>query len=112
MALREKRTLELREVEAARRRVSRSLRSTGVDISVRNSTALADARWKASAMVVGWIPWVRRRGWVIETRTVSAGWRGKRERQTEGRGTRVERTRLAFLLRRRTSAPPPSRASS
>jgi len=55
-------TLELREVEAARMRVSRSLRSTGVDISVRYSTALEEARWKDSAMRVGWIPATKERG--------------------------------------------------
>jgi len=50
---------EEREVEAARRRLSRSLRSTGVEISVRNSTTLCAARVNDSAMMVGWIPLAR-----------------------------------------------------
>ena len=37
-------------------RVSLSLRSTGVDISVRYSTHLDEARWNDSAISVGWIP--------------------------------------------------------
>lgn len=46
----------MRLVDAARRSVSRSARSTGVDISVRISTALDAARWNDSAISVGWIP--------------------------------------------------------
>jgi hypothetical protein len=49
-------TFELSEVLAARRRFALSFRSTGIDISVRYSTALTDALRNASAMVVGWIP--------------------------------------------------------
>lgn len=41
---------------AARRRLSRSERSTGVDMSCKYSTTLAAAREKASAMMVGWMP--------------------------------------------------------
>ncbi len=48
--------LELRLVLAARRSDSRSLSSTGVEMSVRNSTALVAAFWKDSAMMVGWMP--------------------------------------------------------
>lgn len=48
--------LELREVLAARRSESRSLRSTGVAISSRYSTHFAAAREKLSAMIVGWMP--------------------------------------------------------
>lgn len=51
-----RRTFELRLVLAARRRLSRSLRSTGVDISVRYSTTLVAARLNDSAMTVGWMP--------------------------------------------------------
>jgi len=46
----------LREVEAARRREERSFRVILVAISERCSTPFAAARWKASAMIVGWIP--------------------------------------------------------
>jgi len=35
---------------------SLSLRSTLIDISVKNSIALEAALWKESAIVVGWIP--------------------------------------------------------
>lgn len=49
-------TLEFREVLAARKRLDLSLRSTGVDISVKYSTALAEARRNDSATIVGWIP--------------------------------------------------------
>jgi hypothetical protein len=46
-------TFEFRDVEAARSNDWRSPKSSCVDISVRNSTALAAARWKDSAIVVG-----------------------------------------------------------
>lgn len=49
-------TFELREVLAARSRLCLSFKSTGVDISVRYSTALVDALRKASAMIVGCMP--------------------------------------------------------
>ena len=49
-------TFELRLVPAARSRLSRSFRSTGVLISSRYSTALTAAFWKDCAIVVGWIP--------------------------------------------------------
>lgn len=51
-----KRTLEFKEVLAARSRLGLSLRSTGVDISVRYSTAFTEALRKASAMMVGCMP--------------------------------------------------------
>lgn len=41
---------------AARSRLARSLRSIGVDISVRYSTALTDALKNDSAMMVGCMP--------------------------------------------------------
>ena len=41
---------------AARKRLALSLRSTGVDISVRYSTALEDALRNDSATIVGWMP--------------------------------------------------------
>jgi hypothetical protein len=50
--------LELREVLAALRRLSLSFRSIGVEISVRYSTALAEALRKDSAIIVGWIPYI------------------------------------------------------
>lgn len=46
-------TLEFKEVLAARKRLALSLRSTGVDISVRYSTALMDALRNDSAAIVG-----------------------------------------------------------
>ena len=46
-------TLELREVLAARSRLPRSFKSTGVEISSRYSTAFADAFKKDSATMVG-----------------------------------------------------------
>lgn len=49
-------TFELREVLAARNKLGLSFRSTGVDISVRYSTDLADALRNASAMIVGCMP--------------------------------------------------------
>ena len=49
-------TFELREVVAAWRRLARSSRLTGVDISVRYSTDFAAAFENDSAMIVGWIP--------------------------------------------------------
>lgn len=49
-------TLELRDVLAARRRLALSLRSNGIDKSVRYSTAFVDALRNDSAMVVGWMP--------------------------------------------------------
>lgn len=49
-------TLELSEVVAARKRDDLSLRSMGVDISSRYSTAFADAFKNDSAMIVGCIP--------------------------------------------------------
>ena len=48
--------LDESDVVAARKRLSRSLRSTGRAISVRNSTTLAAARVNDSAMMVGWMP--------------------------------------------------------
>lgn len=44
-------------MEAALRSVARSERLIGIDISVRISTAFAAARWKDSAMTVGWRPY-------------------------------------------------------
>src|SRR6267154_3894090 len=49
-------TFEFKEVLAARSRLVLSLRSIGVDISVRYSTALTDAFKNDSAMMVGCIP--------------------------------------------------------
>jgi len=46
-------TLEFKEVLAARKRLALSFRSTGVEISVRYSTAFADALKKDSATMVG-----------------------------------------------------------
>jgi len=46
----------LREVDEAFRSDSRSLRSSGVVIFSKISIDLADAFWKASEMLVGWIP--------------------------------------------------------
>lgn len=48
--------MEFKEVLAARNKLALSLRSTGVEISVRYSTALAEARMNDSAMIVGCIP--------------------------------------------------------
>jgi hypothetical protein len=48
--------LELRDVEAARRSEALSVRVIFVAISERCSTPFAAAFWKASAMIVGWIP--------------------------------------------------------
>jgi hypothetical protein len=48
--------LEFSDVLAARRRDCLSLRLTGVEISVRYSTAFSDARINDSAIIVGWIP--------------------------------------------------------
>jgi hypothetical protein len=48
-----RRALEFKDVLAALISVVRSLRSIGVDISVRNSTAFAEAFKKDSAMIVG-----------------------------------------------------------
>lgn len=48
--------LEEREVTAAWRRESLSLRETGVDMAVKISTDLAAALWKDSDIIVGWIP--------------------------------------------------------
>jgi hypothetical protein len=50
------RTLEFKEVLAARNRLPRSLKSTGVEISSRYSTAFAEALRNDSATMVGWIP--------------------------------------------------------
>lgn len=47
---------ELSEVEAARNKLSRSLRSNLVEISVRYSVEIWAALVKLSAIVVGWIP--------------------------------------------------------
>jgi hypothetical protein len=47
---------EFRLVVAARSSEALSFRSTGVDISVRYSTAFCEAFMKDSAMIVGWIP--------------------------------------------------------
>ena len=41
---------------AARSRLALSFKSTGIDISVKYSTALTDALRKDSATIVGWIP--------------------------------------------------------
>ena len=49
-------TFEFSEVLAARRRLAWSFKSTGIEISVRYSTAFADALMKASAMMVGCMP--------------------------------------------------------
>lgn len=49
-------TLELREVVALLRRLSRSLRERGEDMAVRTSTARSVASWMDSEIVVGWIP--------------------------------------------------------
>lgn len=49
-------TLELRLVLAALRRLSRSFRSTGVEISSRYSTTFFAARPNDSAIMVGWMP--------------------------------------------------------
>lgn len=49
-------TFELSDVVAARRRLSLSFRSTGVEISVRYSTALDEAFINDSATIVGWMP--------------------------------------------------------
>src|ERR1700733_13305949 len=51
-----KRTLEFKEVLAARSKLCLSFKSTGVEISVRYSTAFTDAFRKASAMMVGCMP--------------------------------------------------------
>lgn len=48
-----RRALEFKDVLAALISVVRSLRSIGVDISVRNSTAFVEALKKDSAMIVG-----------------------------------------------------------
>ena len=48
--------LEFHDVLAARNKLARSFKSTGVDISVRYSTALTDALANASAMTVGCMP--------------------------------------------------------
>lgn len=48
--------MEFREVLAARKRAALSFKSTGVEISVKYSTAFAEAFRKASEMVVGWMP--------------------------------------------------------
>lgn len=47
---------EFRLVVAALSSEALSFRSTGVDISVRYSTAFCEALVKDSAMIVGWIP--------------------------------------------------------
>ena len=52
-------TLELRDVVAARNRLSRSFKFTGVEISFRYSTALVAACWNDSAMTVGCMPFVK-----------------------------------------------------
>lgn len=49
-------TLEFKLVLAARNKLSLSLRSTGIDNSVKYSTAFAAAFWKDWAIVVGWMP--------------------------------------------------------
>lgn len=49
-------TFEFKEVLAARKRLALSLRSTGVDISVRYPTAFVDAFMNDSATMVGWMP--------------------------------------------------------
>lgn len=46
-------TFEFKDVPAARNRLSRSFKSTGVLMSSRNSTAFVAAFWKACAIVVG-----------------------------------------------------------
>lgn len=50
------RTFELSDVVAALNNAELSLRSTGIDISVRYSTAFAAAFRKDSAITVGWMP--------------------------------------------------------
>ena len=49
-------TFELSEVVAARSRAALSSKLIGTDISVRYSTAFAEAFKNASAMMVGWMP--------------------------------------------------------
>lgn len=49
-------TFELSEVVAARNRAALSSKLTGTEISVRYSTAFADAFKNDSAMMVGWMP--------------------------------------------------------
>ena len=49
-------TFELSEVVAARRRAALSSKLIGTEISVRYSTAFAEAFKNDSAMMVGWIP--------------------------------------------------------
>lgn len=55
-ALKNRLTLELRDVLAARSKLGLSFKSTGVEISVKNSTDFADALRNASAMMVGCMP--------------------------------------------------------
>lgn len=55
-------TLEFKLVLAARSKLSLSLRSTGIDNSVKYSTAFAAAFWNDWAMVVGWIPAQHQKG--------------------------------------------------
>ena len=50
------RTFELSEVVAARSRAALSSKLTGTEISVRYSTAFAEAFKNDSAITVGWIP--------------------------------------------------------
>ena len=50
------RTFELSEVVAARSRAALSSKLTGTEISVRYSTAFAEAFKNDSAIMVGWIP--------------------------------------------------------
>jgi hypothetical protein len=56
MSVQRELTLEFKLVLAARSKLSLSLRSTGIDNSVKYSTAFAAAFWNDCAMVVGWIP--------------------------------------------------------
>lgn len=56
MGMTETLTLEFKEVVAARRSADLSERSMGVEISVRYSTAFAEAFKKDSAIIVGWMP--------------------------------------------------------
>lgn len=72
--------MELREVVALLRRLSRSLRERGEDMAVRTSTARSVASWMDSEIVVGWIPthrWRRtkekgrKRGWRVNNIMIS-----------------------------------------
>lgn len=53
MLLKAAQTLEFNDVLAARSRLGLSFKSTGIDTSVKYSTALTDALRKDSATIVG-----------------------------------------------------------